>query len=128
MVSQDGQLTLHGARKGRDLDFALRSCEGSGLSTPECLDGFYVAPYLLGAISESLGAQSEVVRMPARSRTKGPTRPSDRLSTTAHSSAMRAGWCSGETTEPARSAMLRVSGARRPQLRLTGFGYRPPKS
>ena len=42
-------------------------------------------------VGEVLGAQHEVVRLPAGRRTTMPTRPFERLSTTAHSSAMRAG-------------------------------------
>ena len=54
------------------------------------------------------------------------TRPSERLSTTAHSSATRIGLCSGITTLPARMRMRRVIWARR-TAGSDGLGKMPPK-
>src|SRR5579864_785463 len=51
-----------------------------------------------GAKTKSLGCQPEAI--------DSPTLPSDKLSTTDHSSATRIGLCSGSTTLPARSWML----------------------
>jgi len=58
--------------------------------------------------------------------TPRPTRPCDRLSTTAHSSATRIGSCSGSTTLPAHSCTRCVRAASAAHS-TEGFGDSPPK-
>ena len=56
-----------------------------------------------------------------------PTRPPERLSTTAHSSATRIGSCNGSTTLPARIWMRSVIVASAAPV-TAGLGYSPPNS
>jgi len=56
-----------------------------------------------------------------------PTRPSDRLSTTAHSSATRMGWWSGDTQLPDRIRSFLVIAANAAPV-TDGFGNGPPNA
>ena len=66
-----------------------------------------------GAMAKSLGCHPDA--------TETPTRPPERLSTTAHSSATRTGECNGRTTLPARIC-TRVVVAAIAALVTEGFG------
>ncbi len=80
---------------------ARRSAKSSGLNT------------------KSLACQPEA--------NDSPTRPPERLSTTAQSSATRIGSCSGNTTLPARICTRSVMVAMA-ALVTAGLGYRPPNA
>ncbi len=67
-------------------------------------------------MTKSLGCQPEA--------NETPTRPCEMLSTTAHSSATRIGWCSGSTQLPARICR-RVVIAAIAALVTAGFGIEP---
>lgn len=66
-----------------------------------------------GRSTKSSGCHPEAMASAAR--------PLVRLSITAQSSAMRAGWCSGATQDPARTEMLRVTAATAAPV-TAGFG------
>ncbi len=66
-----------------------------------------------GRSTKSSGCQPEAMPRPAR--------PFVRLSITAHSSAMRAGWCRGATTLPERTSRFLVTAATAAPV-TAGFG------
>jgi hypothetical protein len=80
---------------------------------------FLLSAKLPGISAKSFGCQPEANEM--------PTRPLEMLSTTDHSSATRAGWCSGSTTLPARMPTCSVTAATAAPA-TAGFGYRPPNA
>ena len=84
-------------------------------SNVRCLRSAYAS----GARAKSFGFQ------PMAKDTS--TRPSERLSTTAHSSATRMGWCRGMTTLPARILMRSVVSASTTPA-SAGLGKIPPKA
>ncbi len=84
----------------------------------------YIDFLLLGGVfsgrkTKSSGCQPAAIPRPAR--------PSVRLSITAHSSAIRAGWCKGATQLPERTPIFFVTAAIAAPV-TEGLGYGPPKA
>jgi hypothetical protein len=91
----------------------LAAPQAAHLSIASNIAGLLAGGVFSGRSTKSSGCQPEAMASPAR--------PLVRLSITAHSSAMRAGWCSGATQDPARTPMLRVTAATAAPV-TDGFG------
>ena len=106
----DRQLCLDRARQGLHVDgLAQRAREGDASPrhrrrTTSMLASisFLRLAKAAGAMTKSLGCQPDA--------NDTPTRPCEMLSTKAHSSATRIGWCSGSTQLPARILQARGHG------------------